>query len=307
MKNKTRLNIGKILVTWFIIFLITISTGLALNIELPLIEFGISIIITYILYRYIINNNIPIKKCYALLSITLAISFIFCIVSPWYTPKNKNEENSTIIVETDVSENNKSNGKSSIVLSQSENKESATNEYNDTSSDEGKDTNSEQISNKENNSSVSDSYISDYAFERFTQLNIEACSLSGTRQPNAVVDIGFGDREYWAFTNEYGQLVKVMAKEIIIQDDSTELVNSKGRYCADEAKVSGTERSDLDEGHIIADSLGGVSNAYNITPQNSDLNRYGEQADMEQSIRNAGGVQKFYSYHYLSRYHNTNT
>ena len=57
-----------------------------------------------------------------------------------------------------------------------------------------------------------------------------------------------------------------------------EPVNASGRYCNDEAKVPGVEEPDLDEGHVIADSLGGVSNAYNITPQNSTLNRHGDQA-----------------------------
>lgn len=119
------------------------------------------------------------------------------------------------------------------------------------------------------------------------------CDLSGGRLPNAKVDIGFGDREYWAYTNEYGQLVRVEAKEIILQDEVNEEVTDKGRYCRDEAKVPGTERSDLDEGHVIADSLGGVSNAYNITPQNSTLNRHGDQAYMEKVIRDAGGAKDF--------------
>ena len=105
--------------------------------------------------------------------------------------------------------------------------------------------------------------------------------MSGYREPNVVVDIGYGDREYWAFTNEYGQLVRVIADEIILQDDSNEPVLSSGRYYSDEAKVPGVESDVLDEGHIIADSLGGVSNAYNITPQDSTLNRHGDQAYME--------------------------
>jgi hypothetical protein len=112
-------------------------------------------------------------------------------------------------------------------------------------------------------------------------------------EPNVVVDIGFGDRQYWAFTNEYGQLVRVIADNIIIQDDSTEPVLSSGRYYSDEAKVLGVESDILDEGHIIADSLGGVSNAYNITPQESTLNRHGDQAYMEDVIRKAGGVTNF--------------
>ena len=113
-------------------------------------------------------------------------------------------------------------------------------------------------------------------FEGYTIIEVDGGNQSGYREPNVVVDIGFGDREYWAFINEYGQLAKVVAKEIILQDDYTEPVTSEGRYYSDEAKVPGVERDDLDEGHIIADSLGGVSNAYNITPQNSTMNRYGD-------------------------------
>ena len=58
-----------------------------------------------------------------------------------------------------------------------------------------------------------------------------------------VVDVGFGDREYWAYTNEYGQLVRVVAKQIILQDDKTEPVTADGRYYADCANVPGTERT----------------------------------------------------------------
>ena len=36
-----------------------------------------------------------------------------------------------------------------------------------------------------------------------------------------------------------------------------------------------------------------VSNAYNITPQNSTLNRHGDQAYMEKVIRDAGGCSDF--------------
>lgn len=129
-------------------------------------------------------------------------------------------------------------------------------------------------------------------FSGYRLIEVDGGDLSGNREPNVVVDIGFGDREYYAFTNEYGQLVKVIAKEIILQDEKTEPVNSNGRYY-DEAKVPGVESKNLDEGHIIADSLGGVSNAYNITPQNSTLNRHGNQAYMEKVIRDAGGCSDF--------------
>lgn len=141
-------------------------------------------------------------------------------------------------------------------------------------------------------------------FEGYTQIEVDGGDQSGTREANVVVDIGFGDREYWAFTNEHGQLIRVIADEITLQDDETEDVNSSGRYYSDEAKVPGVEDPNLDEGHIIADSLGGVSNAYNITPQNSALNRYGDQAFMEDAIRKAGGAKDFEA---IITYPNTTT
>ncbi|WP_416145591.1 DNA/RNA non-specific endonuclease [Planococcus koreensis] len=130
-------------------------------------------------------------------------------------------------------------------------------------------------------------------FAGYELVEVDGGDLSGTRAANIVVDIGFGDREYWAFTNEHGQLVRVVAEEIIVQDDNSEPVTSDGRYYGDEAKVPGVESDILDEGHVIADSLGGVSNAYNITPQESTLNRHGDQAYMEDVIRDAGGATDF--------------
>ena len=144
----------------------------------------------------------------------------------------------------------------------------------------------------------------DDRFAGYKLIEVDGGDLSGYREPNVVVDIGYGDRQYWAFTNEYGQLVRVIADKIILQDDNNEPVLSSGRYYSDEAKVSGVERADLDEGHIIADSLGGVSNAYNITPQNSTLNRHGDQAYMEDAIRKAGGATDFET---IITYPNTET
>ncbi|WP_080844028.1 DNA/RNA non-specific endonuclease [Cytobacillus gottheilii] len=133
----------------------------------------------------------------------------------------------------------------------------------------------------------------DERFAGYELMEVDGGDLSGNRKSNVVVDIGYGDREYWAFTNEYGQLVRVIADEIILQDDSKETVLSSGRYYSDEAKVPGVESDVLDEGHVIADSLGGVSNAYNITPQDSTLNRHGDQAYLEDTIRKAGGATHF--------------
>jgi hypothetical protein len=141
-------------------------------------------------------------------------------------------------------------------------------------------------------------------FSGYKLIEVDGGDLTGYREPNVVVDIGYGDREYWAFTNGYGQLVRVIADEIILQDDRNEPVLSSGRYYSDEAKVPGVESDVLDEGHVIADSLGGVSNAYNITPQDSILNRHGDQAYMEKAIRSAGGATNFEA---IITYPNTET
>ena len=141
-------------------------------------------------------------------------------------------------------------------------------------------------------------------FSGYKLIEVDGGDVSGYREPNVVVDIGYGDREYWAFTNEYGQLVRVIADEIILQDDNNEAVLSSGRYYSDEAKVPGVESDVLDEGHIIADSLGGVANAYNITPQDSTLNRHGDQAYMEDAISRADGATDFEA---IITYPNTKT
>ena len=129
--------------------------------------------------------------------------------------------------------------------------------------------------------------------QKYDIIEVDGGNRSGNRECNVAVDIGFGERIYWGLTNEYGQLVYVLADEIILQDDDVEPVNKHGRYYDDEAKVPGTEAKDLDQGHVIADSMGGVSNAYNITPQNATLNRHGSQAYMEKVIRGAGGCSEF--------------
>ena len=181
--------------------------------------------------------------------------------------------------------------------------ESITNNQADNNKDSSN-KNNDNIETSNTTTTESSNNKTESMFPGYKLIKVDGGNLSGDREPNAVVDIGYGDREYWAFTNEYGQLVKVTAKKIILQNDSKEPVNSNGRYYDDEAKVPGVERSDLDEGHIIADSLGGVSNAYNITPQNSTLNRHGDQAYMEKVIRDAGGCTDFTA---IITYPNTKT
>lgn len=114
-------------------------------------------------------------------------------------------------------------------------------------------------------------------------INPDPCDLSGKREPDVVAEIGYGNREYYSLTNDYKQVTNVYASDIKLQTD--EETGTNNRYCSDEAKVPGTEQANLDEGHIVADSLGGESNAYNITPQDSYQNRNGEQYKMEDKIR----------------------
>ena len=140
--------------------------------------------------------------------------------------------------------------------------------------------------------------------KEYKKIVVDGGNMSGYREANVVVDIGFGDREYWAYTNDHGQLFRVTADKVILQDDATEHVTSDGRYYNDEAAVPGTELSNYDQGHVIADSLGGVSNAYNITPQDSTMNRHGDQAYMEKNIRDAGGCTNFEA---IITYPNTTT
>lgn len=198
---------------------------------------------------------------------------------------------------TDSEHYSAGNSKDEITETEGNKKAEGTSEEEKSKGDKGTE-NAPKEEQREENISTED------IFEGYTLIEVDGGDLSGHREPNVVVDIGFGDREYYAFTNEYGQLVKVIAKEIILQDDSKEPVTSSGRYYKDEAKVPGVESKNLDEGHVIADSLGGVSNAYNITPQNSTLNRYGDQAYMEKVIRDAGGCTDFVA---IITYPNTTT
>ena len=102
--------------------------------------------------------------------------------------------------------------------------------------------------------------IMEYGGKNYHIISVDGGDLSGNREANVAVDIGYGDRLYWGLTNEYGQLVYVIADEITLQNDDIEPVNSNGRYYNDEAYVPGVEATNLDQGHVIADSLGGVSN-----------------------------------------------
>lgn len=227
-----------------------------------------------------------IKKAWLLLIASSILLLSACTPTGEATEEVIESESVETIVETESTEEESSSQESEA--SEESESESAV------SSESAASTESETVEEKQ--ASVS--------HDGYTLIEVDGGNLSGYRQANVVVDIGFGDREYWAFTNEHGQLVRVVADDIIVQDDTIEPVNSNGRYYSDEAKVPGTEDANLDEGHIIADSLGGVANAYNITPQDSVLNRHGDQAYMERTIQQAGGASNFEA---IITYPNTTT
>ncbi|MBI9013894.1 MAG: lamin tail domain-containing protein [Clostridiales bacterium] len=158
---------------------------------------------------------------------------------------------------------------------------------NDSTEETTDETSNNSTSNSKNEPITFDATTIEAMFPGHTYLYVTPGDIHQERLPNVVVDIGFGDRWYFSLTNEFSQVYRVVADEIIIQDDSTEPVNSDGRYYSQIADVRGTESSTLDRGHLIADSLGGENSKYAIVPQDSTLNRHGDQAYMEDTIRKA--------------------
>ena len=274
-----------------IFLLLLIVTSISMGLNQPILMIG-CLFVPVAVVVYARKKNILAlsrKKLYGILSAIVVASLVFVGVSPWtpeVTEATANDSKTQVVSNTDEKENSTPKNDK-----KAEEKVESTKNDSDSNSSSDKSTSNNTTSNAD-------------MFDGYQIVDVNFCSLSGNRVANAAVDIGYGDREYWAFTNEHGQLVKVVAKKIVPQNDDTEDVNSNGRYCNDEAKVPGVEASDLDEGHVIADSLGGVSNAYNITPQNSTLNRTGKQADMEESIRKAGGCTDFTA---IITYPNTST
>ena len=65
------------------------------------------------------------------------------------------------------------------------------------------------------------------SFAEYKKIILDCRDLSGSRQAKVVVDIDFGYRTYRVFTNEHGQLVRVIVKKIILQDDAVERLISK--------------------------------------------------------------------------------
>ncbi len=129
-----------------------------------------------------------------------------------------------------------------------------------------------------------------------SKYDIDQQDLSGSREKNKKVDIGFDDpyatRDYWAYTNKNEQLTYVEADEIIIQNDilESEWMEGGNRYSPTQAAVSESENAGMQKGHVIADSLGGTSTAYNIAPEADRLNDQtgSPQRELETKILNHG-------------------
>ncbi|WOO86457.1 DNA/RNA non-specific endonuclease [Mollicutes bacterium LVI A0039] len=125
------------------------------------------------------------------------------------------------------------------------------------------------------------------------EITVDACDNNGAREANVKVDVGYADRVYFGYTNEYRQLAYVTADQIIPQYKYEE--NSDNRYCDGQANVEGAS-SPYNRGHAIGDALGGVSNAYNIFPQLQTVNsgKYNDnEMRLNEIINNGGTITNF--------------
>ncbi len=126
-----------------------------------------------------------------------------------------------------------------------------------------------------------------------TEIYVDSCDTTGSRQANVKVNVGYDFREYYGYTNKNAQLVYVQADELVEQYKSEE--NSKNRYCDSQANVDGASEN-YNRGYAIGDALGGGSNAYNIFPQLSNTNG-GDYNNIEMQLQdtlyNGGTVTNF--------------
>lgn len=163
------------------------------------------------------------------------------------------------------------------------------------------------------------SYTSTTKRSGYKTKEVSVCDMTTTRAENVVVDIGFDskytNRDYYGYTNKYGQLTLVEASQVIAQNENYEDVvagrsglGAELRYCKTEAQVTGSKPAEYDRGHVLADSMGGVANAYNITPQIEEINVNGAQHQMEQMFRVAfANKQTVTDFQMKMSYKNKNT
>ena len=151
-------------------------------------------------------KKIKLSKLSVILSILLSINiFVGCSDT---SLNNENEKN-VVIGSGVVTQEEKSESGKIEEDKEAESKEDNSKEENSQNTEKEE---SNQKVETEENIQKEESKVAD-EFEGYRLIEVYGGDLSGHREPNVVVDIGFGDREYYAFTNEYGQLVKVIAKE----------------------------------------------------------------------------------------------
>lgn len=95
------------------------------------------------------------------------------------------------VIEDNVLEENTAVAEEEIVEQVEEN-------YEDTSTIEVEDEETSEVEKEERETEVVEEV--ETKFEGYTLLEVDGGDTSGIRQPNVVVDIGYGDREYWVFT-----------------------------------------------------------------------------------------------------------
>lgn len=213
------------IITIFLLLLIVTSISMGLN--QPILMIGCLFVPVAVLVYAKKKDILALsrKKLYGILSAIVVASLVFVGVSPW-TPETTDAASLDDPQTENISVDNEQKTSNTTEDGVKEKTESTKTTSTDNSTSSDKSTSNSTTSNDE-------------MFDGYQIIDVNFCSLSGNRVANAAVDIGYGDREYWAFTNKYGQLVKVVAKEIVLQDDDAEDVTSSGRYCSDEAKVPG--------------------------------------------------------------------
>lgn len=120
------------------------------------------------------------------------------------------------------------------------------------------------------------------------EITIDPCDTNKKLSANAKVDIGYGNREYYAYTNENAQIMYITAKAIYPQNADIEAVENNGTYCAD-FELAASE-GDIKQTYLINPKYGGVSNSYNLTNQASSLDEMGDLYEVQRKI-------DYYIYH----------
>lgn len=130
-------------------------------------------------------------------------------------------------------------------------------------------------------------------FEGYTFIESDSEDLSEKKLPNVVVDIGFGERKYYAFTNEYGQVEKILADEVITKSSENNLYLEGEKYYREEETKVQLNNTNYVYSYLMPMSLGGQRNIYNISIQNDELSQYGPPAYIRKTINSANGCSDF--------------